>query len=210
MRDPLYDPVEQQDSLLSRAGELLQDITDVYRQQIPFWDTGSANNESELENLDIADINFVHYLIGKVRRYLQPLGQAAFERVSGVIDLRAIPTYCYFDQRNRRIRVYPLPPVGDANFIYGFKPLNVLTELDRSIPASMPRFMLAFLRYQIALELCNEYNVPWIPQKETTRQNYYNMLLQNSENLPSQAIKTMLKRSSRPAPYLAYISGNTP
>lgn len=208
--DREFSPVEPDGSQINAALNLFVDIIDVYRDQIPFWTEKEINNESELENVGASKINFVEYLLGTVVYGLTALNQQEFSHVATVVGLRAIPSWYWFDEAADAIRVYPLPQTSNNKFIIGFTPLEMVENLDQVIPSSITNFMQLFLKYEVAKNLCNIYNVEWSVLKEKTRLDYWQKLLILSQNKITQPMKPRLKARRYPVPWLAYLSGNVP
>jgi len=210
--DREYNPVEPDGSQINVALNHFVKLLDIYRDQVPFWQTKTLDGEAALINVGASAINYVQYFIGKSRvaYNLKPLTQNEFSSVETVKDLRAIPEWFWWDEGADTILVYPLPQNSDDQFIIGFKPLNIVNCLDESLDQSLKPFMQAFLEYELARHLSNEYTVPWTPNKEVTRQFYYKKLLANGQYRISQPVKPSLTRRQSNVPWLAYLSGQTP
>lgn len=208
--DREFSPIEPDGSKINAALDIFQRLIDQYRQQIPFFTEKTLNGEDELLNVDAAYVNAMDYILGNVVYNMTRLTQEEFSRVALVIGLRSIPSWFWHDQANNSIRVYPLPQSSSDKFIIGYRPSQSYTNMDEKISSSITPFMQQFLIYELAQNLCNEFNVTWTPSKESMRVRAYKMLLSNSELRPSTPNKPQLKSSGMPTPWLAYLSGNTP
>ena len=208
--DREFSPVEPGGSKINAALNTFIDLLDVWRDQVPFYSERDIEGESELANVDAADVNYVDYILGNVVYPLVRVSQLEFSRLDTIVGLRAIPYYYWHDKQENRINVYPLPQSSSDKFRIGITPLLSIESLDQPLPASIQPFMKLFLEYDLAMNLCNQFNQQWTPTKEATRMRYYQKLLENAENAVSYPDKPLLGKRGYPIPWLAYVSGNTP
>lgn len=208
--DREFSPVEPDGSDINTALNQFILILDAYRYQVPYWTEKFLNDESELENINASKINYVNYLLGTTIQTLRELNQKEFSEFATVLDLRGVPEAFWFNEANNRLQVYPLPESASRRFQIGFTPLNMVSSLQQKLPSSLPLFAQLFLQYELAAVLCTIYNIPWSPLKETFRKQYYAKLIMNSQQKPTQPIKSRWGARQYGVPYLAYISGNTP
>ena len=203
-------PIEPNGSQINVASDIFERLLSQYENQIPFYTEKVINGEAELLNVNAQYVNAMDYLLGNVVYNMTPVTQEEFSRVALIVGLRAIPSWFWLDRANNAIRVYPLPQSTSDTFVIGYRPLEGFSRLEEQLATSVTPFMQEFLIYALAHKLCDQYNIPWTPQKQATKQEAYRMLLNNSENRPSLPVKTRLKADPLPVPWLAYLSGNTP
>lgn len=211
--DREHSPVDPSGSRINVAFNSYMNLLDVYRNEVPFLETKTINGESELLNIGATFVNSLVYFVsgsGNVTYPLTPVTQEAFERLSGVVDLRALPVYYWHDVANDLVKVYPLPQSTSDKFTMGFLPILTVSDLDKQLPSAITPFMQFFLEYELARVLCAQYNVPWTTLKETLRQDYLTKLMDNAQKAITPSAKERLMNTNATVPWMAYLSGNLP
>lgn len=210
--DREFSPIEPDGDQINVAINLFIDILDQFGEQIPFNNEVTLNGETELQNVNAETINYVNYILspGNVTVPLQALTQLEFSRINRVLNLRAIPVYYWHDEGNNAIQVYPLPQKTTDQFIVGLRPIFEASRIDDVFLGNLTGGAVKFLIYQLASDLCDEYNIPWSAKKQASLDKAYQDMLDNSQYKPAQPFKPRLKDEAPPVPWLAYLSGNIP
>ena len=208
--DRRFDPIEPDGDEINVAVNYLVDILDTYRGQIPFGISTEVNTIEDIQNVSASDVTSVQYLLGTVKYGLVQKSRDEFEVLSAITELTTIPAIYFFDQGSHNINVYPEPTVSQGQtFFLNYTPLYdaSLLNFDSGIDATIvPAFMQIFLEYEIAFNLCNDYGVPWLPQRESARQLYYQKLVDNNEYIPPAPVVYNWDRRRLPAPILTYLT----
>ncbi len=208
--DREFSAAEPSGSQINAALDRLIEILDIYKDQVPYWSTLETSNISDLDDVNMAHINYMQYVLGTVLYPMQALNQEMFSRINLIVNLRSIPSWYFHDKQNNKISVYPNPETTSDKFIIGFIPTINVTNLDEELPSSVTNFYRLFLEYEVARGLCDIYSVPWIEQKERSRGSYYKKLLDNAQRAPSAPRKPMIGGRRQTVPWLSYLSGNFP
>lgn len=212
--DRVFSPVEPSGEEINAALGILIEILDVYHEQIPYIARKTLNGESELENINAAYVNSLIYVIGgsqgSTTYPIKKVSAEAFANYETVLNLRQLPGIFWHNRADNLIKVYPLPQSGSDTFIMTYLPTVSVNNLDLALDSAVTPTMQIFLKYEVAANLCNEFNVPWPAQKEKLRISYYNALVENADNDITPPIQKSLTRSRYPIPWLAYLSGNFP
>lgn len=208
--DRRFDPIEPDGDEINVAANYLVDILDTYRAEIPFGVSTEITGIENLSNLNASDVTSVQYLLGTVTYPLAQKSREEFERLSAIKTISTIPGIYFFDQGSHQINVYPEPTVsqGQTFFLtyvalYDASLLNFDSAIDATI---VPAFMQIFLEYEVAFNLCNDYGVPWLPQRESARQLYYQKLVDNNEYIPPAPVVDSWDNRRLPAPILTYLT----
>jgi hypothetical protein len=210
--DREFSPIEPGGSQINAAIEILNELVEKYRDNVPYWSTTTVSTYEELQAIEAANINYIKYLTGNVViSILIPMNQLEFSRYRNIVNLQTIPYAFWLDRLNNVINVYPLPgDSANSTFELGYTPLFNLTNINEELPQSITRTFQGFLEYDLAFEMCNQYSVDWTEQKEAKRNDWKRKLMMNSQRSLDTAPKDRLNANQYPVPLLAYISGVLP
>jgi hypothetical protein len=205
--DREFSPAEHSGSQINASINRLNEILEAYKDQVPYLNTETLTS---LEDIDVASISYLQYVLGDVLQPMLQITQQEFSRLNLVVGLKSIPAYFFHDKANEKIEVYPNPMTTSDEFIMGYLPNIHFTNLDEALPSAITGFYKLFLEYELARGLCDIYNVVWTPQKEESRRRYYSQLLDLNQRKLTAPKKGEISPHRDTVPWLAYLGGLYP
>ena len=98
----------------------------------------------------------------------------------------------------------------NSKFRVSYTPKLSLTNLDDILPVSITPFMQAFLGYELAKRLSNQYKIPWSPDSEKTRLQSLTLMMQNkSSNIQTPQLDSFHGNRST-FPWWFYLNNGQP
>ena len=134
LSDPEFDPPPDDGGQMTTASNIFLQVLDQYRDQVPYWQEKTLNNEGELVNIGASSINYIQYVLNNITYELTQVTQLRFSQEEVVLGLRALPEIFWFDKNADTVRVYPLPDISTRQFRIGFKPIIDASQFSQALP----------------------------------------------------------------------------
>ena len=190
------------------ALDIYKAVVDEYRINLPFYQEKKLDTSADLIGVGAYGVVFVDYILGNTRIRLERKDFSLYKYYTSVIGLKAVPQWWYYDHINDTIEVYPIASDPNNSFFVGIKgaltPVNIQSDLPTNFTLTMQRFV----KYEVARQMCDEYNIEWTPQKEDTRIRLLDNLITYAEfNVDHIPLPSIGGEKDLPVPWLARIGG---
>ena len=166
---------QQHKRSLSILNTMLQDRRDL----IPYPVMESFTNYDDIQSgLDFYEILFLTYKLGTTHYHPKQLTASEFNNKVYLDNLRSIPTYFWFDELNKGVKLFPEPTDNYTIELTGYKNVSTLNESD-NVPTSLPSFSLRYLELELARRICLAFNQSekFTPEKKDELMQAENRLL---------------------------------
>lgn len=200
--------VDESGQRIQVALDIYKAVVDEHRVHLPFYEEKTINNSSELVGVGAYGVVFVDYVLGNTRIRLERKDFSLYKYYTSVIGLKSVPQWWYYDHTNDTIEVYPEASDTNNSFRVGIKAALTPQNIQSELPANFTLTMRRFVRYEVAKQLCDEFNIEWTPQKESTRMQLLDSLITYGEaNVDHVALPSIGGERDLPVPWLARIGG---
>lgn len=171
---------------VSILNDLIADKT-IEQQYIPYSQSYTMNATMGVTEYFISNliaVNTYTFFIGDVRYQTINQQRSQYFGSGRNINIDSLPFIFHIERKlgGATLFVYPVPNQNFPIEIWGQFSLSSVTQF-QDLSLTLDRFYINFLKYELAVRLCNEYGFDVPPRVEKQLQTYYQVVSEQSNTV---------------------------